>query len=150
MIQRFDRETLYGYLNLSAYLQPKGVELLNQSGILLLVPYEEIKSVSLVRAFEAPDPNEKKVFTTRPKTPGLWVRMRFRDDDHMDGLLPNDLLGQEPYGFSVTPPSASSNSQRIFVPRQALRDLQVIAVVGSQTRKPKETPREQMGLFETT
>ena len=152
LIQRFERDNLYGYLNLSTYLQPTGVEILNPSGTLLKVPYEEIKTVCLVREFEAPDPNEKRMFTTRPKSQGLWVRMYFRDDDQMEGLMANNLLTVEPYGFSFTPPDPSSNIQRVFVPRPAVTGFQVLAVVGSPHRtgkpKPKPIPKEQMGLFE--
>ncbi|MCC6366448.1 MAG: hypothetical protein IT165_23255 [Bryobacterales bacterium] len=153
IIQRFDRETLYGYLNPGTFLQATGVELLNLSGNLLLAPYSEIRMVSFVREFEAPDPGERRLFTTRPKTPGLWVRMRFRDNEQMDGLLANNLLLLDPYGFSVTPPDPSSNSQRIFVPKQALKEFQVLAVVGSPQRRmapPRVKPaaKEQMGLFE--
>ncbi|MCZ2156472.1 MAG: hypothetical protein LC114_21640 [Bryobacterales bacterium] len=152
LIQRFDRETLYGYLNPGAFLQPGGVELLNLSGNLLLAPYSEIRMVSFVREFEAPDPGERRLFTTRPKAPGLWVRMRFRDNEQMDGLLANNLLLLDPYGFSVTPPDASSNSQRIFVPKQALKEFQVLAVVGSPRRRMQpakgKAAKEQMGLFE--
>ncbi|MBI4907978.1 MAG: hypothetical protein HY820_30410 [Acidobacteria bacterium] len=153
LIQRFDRENIYGYLNLASYLQPTGVELLNQSGNLLLVPYTEIKMVCFVREFEAPDPAEKRLFATRPKSPGLWVRLRFKDNDQMDGLLANDLLRQDAFGFAFTPPDPGSNSQRVFVPKQALSGVQVLSVVGSQPRygrKPKGTPKDQMGLFETS
>lgn len=153
LIQRFDRENLYGYLNPNGFLLPHGVELLTPTGNLLVVPYEEIKTVSFVRDFEAPNPQEKKLFTNRPKNPGLWVRMRFRDDDRMDGLMTNNLVLMEPYGFLVTPPDPSSNCQRMFVPRGALRDLQVLAVVGSPEkpgRRKKEKPvaEGQIGLFE--
>lgn len=153
LIQRFERDHLYGYLNLATFLQPKGVELLNLSGTLLLVPYEEIKSVFLVKEFEPPDANEKRLFTTRPKSPGLWIRMRFRDNDQMDGLLVNNLLLLDPYGFSITPPDPASNHQRVFVPRQALADIQVLAVIGSSFRrepKPRAKPvvKEQISLFE--
>ena len=150
IIQRFDRENLQGYLSLSAYLQLSGVEILTQAGNLLLVPYSEIKTVSLVRDFAPPDPAERKLFATRPKTPGLWVRFRFRDNDVMDGLLANDLLRLETYGFSITPPDASSNTQRIFVPKAALSEIRVLAVVGSQPRTPKEPSKDQISLFETS
>ncbi|HUQ94727.1 MAG TPA: hypothetical protein VM120_23805 [Bryobacteraceae bacterium] len=135
-----------------SFLQPKGTELLSLSGNLLLVPYEEIKIVSFVRDFVAPDPTEKRLYTTRPKSPGLWVRMRFRDNDRMDGLLANNLLLMESYGFSFTPPDPSSNSQRVFVPRQALLEFQVLAVIGSaQGREQKaksKVVKDQLGLFE--
>ncbi len=152
LIQRFDKENLYGYLNLATYLQPNGVEMLNPSGALLSIPYEEIKTVCLVREFEAPDPAEKRAFTTRPKSQGLWVRMYFRDNDQMEGLMANNLLAIETYGFAFTPPDPSSNIQRVFVPRQAVTGFQVLAVVGSPQRagkhKAKPIAKEQMGLFE--
>jgi hypothetical protein len=118
IVQRFDRENLYGYLNLTTYLQPRGVELLNLAGTLLLIPYEEIKAVCFVKEFEAPNPNDRRLFSNRPKSNGLWVRMRFRDSDQMDGLLANNLVLTEPYGFSLTPPDPSSNTQRITFRRR--------------------------------
>lgn len=152
MIQRFERENLYGYLNPGAFLQPKGIELLNLAGNLLLIPYEDIKTVHFVKEFEAPDPSEKRLFATRPKSIGLWVRMRFRDGDQADGLLANNLLLLDAYGYSVTPADASSNTQRMYVPRLALTEIQVLAVVGSPQRiqkpKVKPVPREQISLFE--
>lgn len=126
--------------------------MLNLSGSLLLVPYDEVKAVCLVKEFEAPDPKEKRLFTTRPKSAGLWVRMRFKDGDLLDGLLANNLVLLDPYGFSVTPPDPSSNIQRVFVPKGALRELVVVAVVGSPIKpaartKPKP-PDRQISLFE--
>ncbi len=152
LIQRFDRDNLYGYLNLAACFQPEGIELINVSGELLFVPYAEIKAVCIVRDFAAPDPNERRLFTSRPKQPGLWVRLRFRDNDQMEGLLSNNLIMQEQCGFSITPPDPASNNQRIFVPRAALAELQVLAVIGSparRERKPKILePKKQISLFD--
>ncbi|MBI3207982.1 MAG: hypothetical protein HYZ37_03655 [Candidatus Solibacter usitatus] len=152
LIQRFDRDNLYGWLNISTYVTATGIEILTQAGAHIVVPYEEIKLVCFVREFEAQDPGERRVFTSRPKTPGLWVRFRFKDNDLMEGLLPNDLLGQEAYGFSFTPPDAGSNTQRVFVPKAALESLQVLAVMGSQPRRPqrqtKPVPKEQISLFD--
>jgi hypothetical protein len=81
---------------------------------------------------------------------GLWVRLEFRDSDVMEGILANNLLQLEPYGFSVTPPDPYSNQQRIFIPRTALRAMAVLGVVGSplKKRKARPTPKEQIGLFE--
>jgi hypothetical protein len=152
LIRRFERESLSGYLNLGSCFQPNGIEIIDLNGALLFVPYAEIKAVCLVRDFAAPDPDERKLFASRPKQPGLWVRLRFKDNDQLDGLLANNLVLQEPYGYSVTPPDPASNNQRIFVPRCALTDLQVLAVIGSAMRrekKPKpEEPKKQISLFD--
>ncbi len=151
-ISRFDREPLLGYVNQSTYLRPTGVELLTPDGNYSVVPYDEVKSVQFVKDFEPPDPaTERKTFSTRPKMDGLWVRIRFRDGEVMDGILANNLLTMEPHGFTVVPPDPYSNNQRLFLPRVALTELQVLGVVGSPLRrrvKAKTAPKEQIGLFD--
>lgn len=151
-ISRFDREPLLGYVNPLSYLRPGGVELLTPEGTCSVVPYEEVKAVQFVRDFEPPDPSaERKVFSTRPKMDGLWVRVKFRDGEVMDGILPNNLLTLESQGFTVVPPDPYSNNQRLFLPRAALAEVQVLGVVGSPLRrqpKTKPVPKEQIRLFD--
>jgi len=80
---------------------------------------------------------------------GLWVRMLFRDNDLMEGILPNNLLQIDPYGFAFVPPDPFSNNQRIFVPREALRDIHVLGVVGGNATKSKQAEvKDQNKLFE--
>ena len=151
VVRRFDRESLAGFLNPQTYLQPGGVELMTPAGALMVVAYQEIKTVSFVRDFDTANPeHERKVFNTRPKTDGLWLRLTLRDGEIMEGVLPNNLLTLDAYGFTVTPPDAYSNHQRLFVPRTALTEVQVLGVVGSALRKGKGKPsaKEQIGLFE--
>ena len=151
LIRRFDREPLTGFVNAQTYLQPQGVELLTPGGTLVVAPYSEIKVVCFVRDFDSVEPaQERKVFNSRPKTDGLWVRMHLRDGEVLDGILSNNLLQFTPEGFTVTPPDAYSNNQKLFVPRAALNQLNVLGVVGSPLtrRKPKPVPEGQIGLFE--
>jgi hypothetical protein len=149
VIRRFDREPVPGFVNPQTYQQPAGIEVLSVSGTLILVPYPEIKAAYFVRDFDGPAPEtDSRVFNTRPKMNGLWVRMRFRDGEIMDGLLPNNLLQLEPYGFTVVPPNPSSNNQRVFVPKAALEELHVLGVVGSPLKPPRKKPKEQIELFE--
>jgi len=150
-ISRFEREPLLGYVNSLTYLRPGGVELLTPDGNYSVVPYDEVKAVQFVKDFEPPDPaSERKVFSTRPKMDGLWVRVKFRDGEVMDGILANNLLMTESQGFTVVPPDPYSNNQRLFLPRTALTELQVLGVVGSplRRRKPKPVSKEQIGLFD--
>ena len=151
LVRRFDREPLAGYINPQSYLRPAGVELLTPDGGFTVVPYLDVKMVSFVRDFDALEiPDERKVFNTRPKVSGLWVRMTFRDRDILEGVLTNNLLLLETHGFTVVPPDPSSKNQRIFAPRTALTEVQVLGVVGSPLRKPKAkpAPKEQIELFE--
>jgi len=81
----------------------------------------------------------RKTFTTRPRAEGLWVRLRFRDNEIMEGLMANDLNQASPAGYLVAPPDTRSNTQRIFVPRAALSEMKVLAVIGAQQRRRKPT-----------
>ena len=151
LVSRFDRDTLSGFVNPQGYLLSDGLELLTQGGSVSMVPYDEVKLVCFVRDFQQGEPRkELRLFTTRPKLEGLWLRMYFRDGDAMDGILSNNLLQLDAFGFSVVPPDPGFQNQRIFVPKPALSRIQVLGVVGSPLRaprKPKPTPKEQIELF---
>ncbi len=131
----------------------EGLELLSQGGAVSVIPYEEIKLVCFVRDFQQGEPKkELRLFTTRPKMEGLWIRMHFRDGDAMDGVLSNNLLQFDSYGFSVIPPDPGFQNQRVFVPKAALTAIQVLGVIGSplRMRKPKAIPKGQLEMFEKT
>jgi hypothetical protein len=151
LVSRFDREPLSGFVNPQNYLLQDGLELLSQEGAVTIVPYSDVKLVCFVRDFQQGEPRkELRLFTTRPKMEGLWIRMRFRDGDAMDGLLSNNLLQLETYGFSVIPPDPGFQNQRVFIPRAAVTEVQVMGVIGSplRIRKTKPTPKEQIDLFD--
>ena len=150
LVSRFDREPLSGFVNPQNYLLPEGLEVLSQDGAVNVLPYTEVKLVCFVRDFQQGEPRkELRLFTTRPKMEGLWIRMRFRDGDAMDGLLTNNLLLLEPFGFSVIPPDPGFQNQRVFIPKAALSGVQVLGVIGSplRTRKTKPTAKEQIEMF---
>ena len=146
-IQRFDRESLAGFVNPATYLAAQGVELLQRSGTVQIVPYSEIKSVYFVRDFPVGEPDERRAFLSRPKLNGLWIRLAFRDGDSLEGVMPNNLMQIDATGFLIIPPDST---QRVFVPRAALHGVQVLGVVGSPLRSPRKKPaaKEQIGLFE--
>jgi hypothetical protein len=151
VVERFEREPLTGFVNPQTWLLPDGLELISLSGSVSSVPYQDVKAVGFVRDF-GPSvlAGERRIFTARPKSEGLWVRMHFRDGDCMDGLLPNNLLQFSQYGYTVVPPDSMSNNQRIFVPRAALADLKVLGVIGSllKRRKRAAPTLDQIKLFE--
>jgi hypothetical protein len=150
VVRRFDRESIKGFLNPHTYLKPHGVEILTPSGTITLVPFAEVKTVVFVKEFDI-ETEPSRVFNTRPKMDGLWVRMTFRDGEVMDGILPNNLTQWEREGYSVIPPEPYSNNQKLFVPREALLGMIVLGVVGSpltRTKKPKPAVEGQPTLFD--
>ena len=150
VVRRYEKEPVAGYVNPVSYLQPTGVEVLSAEGTVTIVPYGDVKTVAFVRDFESTGSEERRLFLTRPKMAGLWVSFEFRDGDVMEGVMPNNLLQVEPHGFTVIPPDPYSPQQRLFVPRSAVRSVQVLGVVGSplRRRKPKPAAKEQIGLFD--
>jgi hypothetical protein len=150
VIRRFDRESLQGYVNPQTYLLSEGVEFLTPSGSIIVLPYAEVKTVIFVKEFES-STEAAKLFQTRPKMDGLWVRMTFRDGDVMDGILPNNPVKWEIQGYLVTPPEPYANNQKLFVPRQALSSMSILGVVGSpltRTKKQKLDLKDQPTLFD--
>jgi hypothetical protein len=155
LVARFDRETLRGFVQSPGGFEGDELELLTPEGALLKVPYAETKVVCFVRDFDAGESwREHRSFATRPKSAGLWVRVRFRDGDSMEGMLANNLMLVEAGGFSIIPPDPTFQNQRIFVPRAALENVQVLGVIGSplkrrapQKRVEKEE-EDQLEMFE--
>jgi len=151
VVYRYDREALTGYVSSPGWLLPEGVQLLSPAGTVAVIPYEEIKLVCFVRDFEGSKfTQERRLFTSRPKTEGLWVRAQFQDNDFLEGIMANNLLGLETYGFTLIPPDPATNNQRVFLPRASLRALAVMGVVGSPAhrRRAKADRERQIGLFE--
>jgi Family of unknown function (DUF6982) len=146
-------QLLTGYVSPPTFQRREGIELLDRNAQARLLPYDDVRAVYFVRDFEDnPEANQKTAFASRPKSDGLWIRMRFRDEETLEGLLPNDLLQVSDLGFMMTPPDPNANIQKIFVPRAALDAIQVLGVIGSAVHRRrsrrKEPSKEQMDLFQ--
>jgi hypothetical protein len=136
LVARFDRAPLQGFVQTPGGLQTDTLDLLTPEGTLLTVPYAEIKAVCFVRDFESAESwKQHRSFAARPKSSGLWIQLRFRDGDTLEGLIPNNLLQVEPAGYSVIPPDPTFQNQRVFVPKEALESVQVLGVIGSPLRR---------------
>ncbi len=126
------------------------LELLNTSGKLVFIDLDEVKGVYFVREFNDSESLNRKTFAARPRSEGLWVRLRFRDGEVVEGMMPNELTQLSADGFLIIPPDTRSNTQRIFVPKSALESLAVLAVIGgpqSRRRKAQPVAEAQVPLF---
>lgn len=170
IVRRFIGDVLPGYLPLSSFVrnQPQGriVDLLDLSGRVVTLPLDDIKYICYVRDFNLSDPTNperltRRTFLARPRTEGLWLRLTFRNSptepDILEGLAPidaallDDMLNDA--GLFLTPPDTRSNTQRIYVPRAAITELQLLAVITTPSRrKPlpaSSLPSLQEDLFHT-
>ena len=106
---------------------------------------KDVRSIYFVREFADDFEPERRAFLSRPKLDGLWVRLKFRDEATIEGVVPNDLLSLLDRGVQITPPDLHGTTLRIFIPRTALTEMTVLGVVGIARRKPAAPP--QPGLF---
>jgi Family of unknown function (DUF6982) len=143
IVRKFDRDSLSGYVAPANFVLEGKLELLNTAGNVVGIDLREIKSVYFVREFGDSESLVRKTFTSRPRTEGLWVRLKFKDNEIVEGLMPNDLAQQTADGFLINPPDMRSNTQRIFVPRVALDSLTVLAVIGG-THRQRRRPEDQL------
>src|SRR5258708_26870339 len=129
-VRKTGRDSLSGYVSPAKFVVEGKRELLNPSGKVVLIDLAEVKIVDFVRDFREAPSTGRKTFTSRPRTEGLWVRLRFTDNDILEGLMANELTQVIPEGYLITPPDTRGNTQKIFVPKSALAELNVLAVIG--------------------
>ena len=161
IVRRFTGETLPGYLPLSAFVRNRSIDLLDLTGRVIPLLLSDIKHVCYVRDFNLndtanPERLTRRTFLSKPRTEGLWLRMTFRSGDVLEGLAPIDITLTDDLihdaGLQLTPPDARSNTQRIYVPRTSLTDLQLLAVVTTPSRRKPlpaaSVPSMQEDLFD--
>ncbi len=145
ILRMHDGSTLAGYLPAAGLVDrvSRTVDLLDTAGRHVPVPFDAIRYVAFIRDFnlhdlENPERLLRKTFQGRPRTEGLWVRATFADGEVLEGLASLDLAlltnAAEDEGLFLIPPDVRSNTQRLFVPRNSLTALQVLAVVTTPTR----------------
>ena len=148
IVRKMDRDSVIGYVT-AAFVADGKVEVMNTAGNVVTIDLRDIKGVYFVREFGDSESLTRKTFTSRPRVEGLWVRLRFRDNEVIEGVMPNDLLQEGSDGFSIIPPDPHANTQRIFVPRSALSGMNVMGVIGEKKstrrgRRPEDTRQVPM------
>jgi hypothetical protein len=157
IVRRLLGDTLPGYLPLSGFVRLRSaerdrvVDLLDLSGRVLQIPLSEIKHICYVREFNLndtanPERLTRRTFLARPRTEGLWLRLTFRgqatpssEPEQFEGLAPLDITLVDEIlhdaGLFLIPPDVRSNTQRIYIPRSSIAELQLLAVITTPSRK---------------
>jgi hypothetical protein len=148
IVRKLSRDWLSGYLPPFAFIESEQAGILDLSGKLVSVSMAEVKWICFVRDFQSGDVNQperllRKTFVARPRSEGLWVRARLKDNDTIEGLAQNDLSLLESEGLFLIPPDTRSNTQRIFLPRQAVTELDILAVIRPSARKAMGEPVQE-------
>lgn len=150
IVRRFSGDAIPGYLPHVSIVHSNALDLLDLTGRILSLPLNDIKTICYVRDFNLADTQNperltRRAFLARPRAEGLWVRVTFRTGDLLEGLAPTDrtLLDGliDDAGLFLTPPDTRSNTQRVYVPRAAIAELQLLAVITTPSRKAAATER---------
>jgi hypothetical protein len=131
VIELDDKNALRGFLNPARLAGAETLDLLTPEGEHEEVAVSKVRAVYFVRDLEEEFAPERTAFLNRPKLDGLWVKVRFRDDATLEGVIPNDLLTFLDNGLHLSPPDFNSNTDRIYVPRPAIAELTVLGVASS-------------------
>lgn len=146
IVRKFSREWYAGYAGAVFGQDSPALEVLDLHGKVLTVAWETVKWVCYVRDFSSssdtanPERLLQKRFAVRPRTAGLWLRMTLNDGDELEGIASNDRSLVSGAGLLLTPPDTRSNTQRIYVPRQAIQSLEVVSLIGVAGRKRRHEP----------
>jgi len=147
VVRKLDRDSLNGYVAPANFIREGKLEILNTSGNVVAIDLKDIKGIYFVRDFGESDSQARKTFTSRPRTEGFWIRLKFKDNEVIEGMMPNDLGLTMAEGFLINPPDLRSNTQRIFVPRTSVDSLIVLAVIGTTRRQKLSTDTRQVPMF---
>jgi len=148
IFRKLSRDWLSGYLPSGEFVHEGRVEMLDLEGKVVRFAIEDLKWICYVRDFNSGDLNNperllRKTFAGRPRGEGLFVRVRLKDGDLVEGLAGNDVTLVSSEGVFLTPPDLRSNTQRLWIPRTSLEELEVIAVIGAAKKKPPLPAREE-------
>ena len=157
IVRKFSRDWCAGYAGAGFGQNAAELEILDLTGKVLRIGWDQVKWVCYVRDFPSSSADQAnperllhKRFSIRPRTAGLWLRMTLTDGEELEGLAANDLSLVEGAGLLLTPPDTRSNTQRMYVPRQAIQTLEVVSLIGAAgRRRPAAADRrtEQPNLF---
>jgi hypothetical protein len=144
IVRKFSRDWCAGYAGAAFGQDAAELEILDLTGKVLRIGWDQVKWVCYVRDFPAPNmaadqANPERLlhkrFSVRPRAAGIWLRMTLADGEELEGLAANDRSLIEGAGLLLTPPDTRSNTQRIYVPRQAVQTLEVVSLIGVSARK---------------
>lgn len=153
--RRLTQDWTAGYLPSEGFFRGGAIELLALDGKIISIEADTLKWICYVRDFNSgeianPERLIRKTFAGRPRTEGLLVRLRLTDGDLLEGLAANDLSLISGEGLFLTPPDVRSNTQRLWIPPSSIKEMQIVAVIGSSKRvRPQrpEEPTQQEQLF---
>jgi hypothetical protein len=140
IVRKLSRDWLSGYLPPANFVVQGQIGVLDSGGKLISVDLTDVKWICFVRDFQSGDVHQPERLLRK-----TFARARLKDNDLIEGLAQNDLTLLEGEGLFLIPPDTRSNTQRIFLPRQAVAELDILAVIRAGARRsPADAVQESL------
>lgn len=135
-----DRKLLKGYMDMAdsvagahiicnGHPVPEQIEMELVSGGRTSIDLRSAKALFFVKEFDGqPQYSDLRFFRRTPEFAGLWVRVRFHDDELAEGLVQNSLDFLLSRGFLMKPSDPRSNNRFIFALKSALAGFEVLGL----------------------
>jgi hypothetical protein len=118
-----------GYLKDGRFLTRGILRMTTLDGQELPVDLSQLKGVFFVRDFKGnKDYLESKILTSDPAQLGLRVRLRFEDNETMEGVVENHLDLIQSNAFFFWPADPKANNTLVFVVKSSLLGFRVLGV----------------------
>ena len=118
-----------GYLDKGRLLTRGVLKMSDRNGAAVPVDVHKLKAVFFVRDFTGNrDYMEDKTVTGEPARPGIVARVRFEDNETLEGITENSLELLSSPGFFFWPADPGSNNLLIYIVKSALIGFRVLAV----------------------
>jgi hypothetical protein len=125
IVRKLSQEWLSGYLPSLFPIEEESIGLLDLDGKITSVLLEEVKWICFVREFSSPSLNDPEHLRMK----AFLLRIRLKDNDCLEGLAQNDATLLDRHGLYLAPPDSRSNTQRLFIPRLTVKELEILSVI---------------------
>jgi hypothetical protein len=100
-----------------------------QSSVVEEVPADLVKAVFFVRDFDgSAEHTELQFHTHAPVVPGIWMRVKFRDGEVIEGVVHNSIRYLIEPGFFLRSIDPGSNNRLIYVMKSCLVDHHILGL----------------------
>lgn len=118
-----------GYLEKGKLLNRGILKMTDVSGVPVPIDIHKLKALFFVRDFSGNrDYLEEKTLVEDPPRPGLRARVRFEDNEMLEGVTENSLELLTDPGFFFWPGDQRSNNLLIYVLKSALIGFSILGV----------------------
>jgi hypothetical protein len=93
---------------------------------------QSLKAIFFVKTFDGnPNYRESQYFAEAPVYPGIWIRVRFCDQEVIEGVVENSIRPFVQPGLLLRLPDLESNNLAVYVVKSSLQEIQILGVNSS-------------------